>query len=218
MAQKIKYNLRSKIKSEGFFFTWGSNILNNIKDLDSFKDLIKEYDNLPIDKYTREEDGLRYRRFARLLLNPKDMSIKPLDSSSFYQSKYINKKYGGIKRRFAQISKKTLNNKFLKNLVIFNFNNLLVSKTSSESWEVGIHMIRIVTKAGKKGRPAPEGVHKDGHDFISIQLIKKENIKGGISKIFNKDKKMFHYASIFNPLNKEKDGTRDILIMNFNRK
>ncbi|MDO8508585.1 MAG: 2OG-Fe dioxygenase family protein [Nanoarchaeota archaeon] len=191
---------KNEISERRFSFNEGSEILNNIKDEDSFKSLTKTWNSLLIDKYTREEDGLRYRRFA-------------------------------------QMSKKTLNNKFLKNLVIFNFNNLLVSKTSSESWEVGIHMIRIVTKAGKKGKPAPEEVHKEGYDFISIQLIKKENMKGGIGEIFNKNKeivmrktlknpldslyinnkKMFHYSPIFNPLNKEKDGTRDILIIDFNR-
>ena len=230
-------DISNKIKKEGFCFLEGKEVLNYITESESFNKLSKEYNQLPLDKYTRKCDGQRYRRFGRLLFDPKSRNIIPLKSSIFYQNKNINKRYGGIKRKFSPINKNVLNNKFIRDFVFFNFNNLPLSRNHLRNkLEIGIHLIRIVSKANVKGKPAPEGVHQDGHDFISISLIKRENIKGGISKIFDKnkhlvetkmlksrldsiyidDKKMFHYASTFNPINKKKDGIRDILIMDLN--
>jgi len=216
----------------------GKDILINIENLKSFKTLKREWNTLLLDKYLRKIDGLRYRRFKRVLLNPKNMQIKTLSSPIFYQSKITNIKYGGINRKFGSINKRTLGNKFLKNLITFNFNNLpLTRKQLNYSWEIGIHLIRIIARAKNEGKPSPEGVHKDGHEFISIHLIKRDNARGGVTEIFDKDnnlviqkllksqldsvyindKKMLHYVSAFSPINKKRSSIRDVLIMDFSK-
>ena len=53
-----------------------------------------------------------------------------------------------------------------------------------QRWHVEAHQFRIDTPDGI-GRPAPEGAHRDGVDFVAVVLVARHAIKGGETRVFD---------------------------------
>jgi hypothetical protein len=51
-------------------------------------------------------------------------------------------------------------------------------------WDVGVHLIAVLPEGARQGDPAPEGVHRDGHDFLVIHLIDRANVRGAESTVY----------------------------------
>lgn len=48
-----------------------------------------------------------------------------------------------------------------------------------------MHQFRVVAEKNIAGLPTPEDVNRDGHKFVSMHLIERKNIEGGVSSIYN---------------------------------
>ena len=57
------------------------------------------------------------------------------------------------------------------------------------TWEVRIHQIRIVASPKVPGLPAPEGIHQDGTNFLTLHLVRRSNVEGAESTIYDLDRK-----------------------------
>ena len=54
------------------------------------------------------------------------------------------------------------------------------------TWFSEVHQFRIDTSDGI-GRPTPEGAHRDGVDWVAVLLIRRHEIKGGETRVFEVD-------------------------------
>jgi hypothetical protein len=68
------------------------------------------------------------------------------------------------------------------------------------NWEVRIHQIRIIASPGEPGLPAPEGVHQDGTDFLTLHLVRRHNIAGGETTIYDLDRQPIGKYTMREPL------------------
>jgi hypothetical protein len=50
-----------------------------------------------------------------------------------------------------------------------------------------VHQFRIESRAGEAGRPTPEGMHRDGVDFVLAMLVGRRNVARGVSTISDPD-------------------------------
>jgi hypothetical protein len=50
-------------------------------------------------------------------------------------------------------------------------------------WHVEAHQFRIEAHAGEAGQPTPEGMHRDGVDFVLVMLIGRRNTAQGVTTI-----------------------------------
>jgi hypothetical protein len=93
-------------------------------------------------------------------------------------------------RDFAPLRPETVNNLFLHALVRATFACLpLDDCRPARTWEVRIHQIRIVATPDEPGLPAPEGIHQDGTDFLTLHLVRRHNVAGGESTIYDLDRR-----------------------------
>jgi hypothetical protein len=53
-----------------------------------------------------------------------------------------------------------------------------------DRWYIEAHQFRIDTTDGI-GRPTPEGAHRDGVDFVALLLVRRQNIRGGETRVFD---------------------------------
>src|SRR5262249_17757224 len=103
------------------------------------------------------------------------------------------------------------------------------------TWEVRIHQIRIVASTEQPGLPAPEGIHQDGTDYLTLHLVRRQNILGGVSTIYDLDRKpirsytmrealdslmledprIMHGVTPVHPADGRTTGTRDLLGVDF---
>ena len=181
--------------------------------------------NLPLDPYI--EGKFRLRRFSRFLGPPENP--KRLEHKYFEQSAAVNKLAGGVKRDFAELEEpltalaefRTLMERFVD-----------FSKIDPTTTEIGIHQIRIVAAPKMVGQPAPEGIHQDGFDFVGIFCIKRENLIGAETHLYENpssppifakelqpgefvlvnDRRLFHFTSGIRPAGLG-DGIRDVFVM-----
>jgi hypothetical protein len=152
--------------------------------------LSADWDHLELDQYLAEGAKFRLRRYGRYYWAPATGDLAALSQEAYFQPKEENAYAGGIDRHFAPLLPETVYNPFLLALVPATFACLpLAADRRVGTWEVRIHQIRIVASAAVPGLPAPEGIHQDGTDFLTLHLVRRQNIAGGETTIYGLDRK-----------------------------
>jgi len=54
---------------------------------------------------------------------------------------------------------------------------------ATAKWHIEVHQFRIEARTGERGQPTPEGVHRDGVDYVLVLLIDRRNITSGVTDI-----------------------------------
>ena len=142
--------------------------------------LAGSFDHLPLDRHLRDGATYRRRRFG-VFLWERGAALRPLPHQAFFQPRSVNPLHGGFARHFAPLSPATASDPVLARLV-----SLLVDclPVEDDTLSVNVHQIRVV--AGEHPvRPAPEGIHCDGHDFLATVLVRRENLLGGRSIVLD---------------------------------
>ncbi|MFB2975461.1 2OG-Fe dioxygenase family protein [Microseira sp. BLCC-F43] len=189
--------------------------------LEGFKGFFRD---LPVDPYIK--GNYRSRRLSRFKISGSEL-IK-LPHGYFFQSKNYNPLLGGVKREFAEVDDAMIKLDEFKKL-IFEFSHYC---KLNPGVEIGVHQIRTSCSPDNFGNPAPEGIHRDGCEFVGIFAVDRENIAGGethlyVAKkekpVFNKilkpgelllvnDREFFHFTTPIKPLSPGL-GTRDVFVL-----
>lgn len=152
--------------------------------------LCEDWDHLELDRYLERGAKFRLRRYGRYYWSPSNNALEALPSEPFFQPQDENPYAGGMARAFAPLLPDTMRNPFLQALVRSTFACLPVAGDRQDTtWEVRIHQIRIIASPEEPGLPAPEGVHQDGTDFLTLHLVRRHNVVGGESTIYDMDRK-----------------------------
>lgn len=179
-------NLFKKIES-----TFKFSLDYKYKNLVSYK-LSKSFDNLSIDKYYNIKRG---RGFSLVKVNDLD-KLEIVGDLNFYQGGNYNNYNGNILRNYSNLSKNILEDELFKYLVqIFKKQVDKVSPVVTKY--IQVHQIRVYAN-NLSTNLVPEGIHQDGYNFIAISCIKRKNIKGGLSNVYNSDKIKKCYSAILN--------------------
>jgi hypothetical protein len=104
-------------------------------------------------------------------------------ASSHYQSLDYNPLVGGIERWFepAVLSGPTMRH-------VFAFGCRLFGALRPETdWLIECHQFRIEARRDAPGRPTPEGVHRDGVDYVLVMLVRRTNIESGTTTVHDLD-------------------------------
>ncbi len=122
--------------------------------------LTKNYSSMPLDPHLFSEEGARFRRYARFLIDPKSKSLKLFQHDRFFQA-----------------------------------------DRDQEPYEISLHMIRIQAHPNNdRGRPAPEGIHRDGYHFGSIHLMNRENVLGAENNVYDLSKNLIDQQTLNQPM------------------
>lgn len=164
--------------------------------------LQEDWSNLDTDRYMAGGRRYRLRRFGRFWFKPATSELLRLPHGLVFQTRYVNNFAGGIHRDFAPLHDATFTNPFLHTLIRFDFSCFTVQdeRMLDDSWEVWVHQIRIETADPVIVQPAPEGIHHDGHDFIAMHLVKRDNVQGAESYLYDNDEKPIHDCMLRDPL------------------
>jgi hypothetical protein len=149
-----------------------------------------DWDHLEPDRYLQRGARFRLRRYGRYRWSPGEGALAALPHESYFQPAAENPYAGGVAREFAPLRPDTVHNPFLLALVRATFACLpLAADKAGRSWEVRIHQIRIVATPGAPGQPAPEGIHQDGADYLTLHLVRRHNVVGGETTLYDLDRK-----------------------------
>jgi hypothetical protein len=96
-------------------------------------------------------------------------------------------------------------------------------------WQIEVHQFRIEARVGEAGEPTPEGVHRDGVDYVLVLMIDRENIESGTTTIHALDgallgsftlarvvdTRVYHGVTAVTALDPDQPAHRDVLVATF---
>ncbi len=198
----------------------------------------RDWAHLEPDPYMADGGSYRLRRYGLYQLSATTGQLAHIPGAPFYQSIEINPLNGGEQRHFAALGANTVENPFLRELILFDFAQLTSNKHIEGDWLIGVHQIRIIATPGVPGNPTPEGTHRDDEKYTSQHLISRHNIGGGINYFYGNgpeptgapqavwkqksyfdsyyfDRSLWHSVSPIVSGNRDGDGHRDVLLIDF---
>ena len=198
----------------------------------------RDWKHLELDPYMADGGRYRSRRYGVYQLSATIGQLTHIPGASFYQSIEINPLNGGEHRQFAPLDTDTVKNRFLRELILFDFAQLTSKKHIEGDWLIGVHQIRIHATTGARGNPTPEGTHRDDENYTAQHLISRHNIDGGINYFYGSgpepmtrpqavwkqqsyfdsyyfDRSLWHSVSPIVSGNRGGDGHRDVILIDF---
>ncbi len=199
-----------------------------------FAGFAESWNDLGVDLFMA--DGGRYRRRRHAVFNRTVFGLKRQPHRAHFQSRDYNSLNGGVARWFDPVKDDIAAHPAL--LAALDLSHEIFNAVSPHPlWEIELHQFRITAAPGEEGRPTPEGMHRDGVDYVMVMLIRRENIESGVTGIadcngaslgsftlaqpmdatFVDDRRVFHGVTPIVPVDPVLPAWRDVLVATFRR-
>ena len=143
------------------------------------------WNDLPLDDYMA--DGGRYRRRRHAVFTSEGGGLSRQPDQPHYQSLRDNPLNGGVARWFAPVRDDIARGHTLRSAIQLLTTIAERRRQAVCRWRVEVHQFRIESRCGDAGRPTPEGMHRDGVDFVLVMLVGRRNAAHGVSTIGDPD-------------------------------
>ncbi|MDF0489560.1 2OG-Fe dioxygenase family protein [Sphingomonas sp. H39-1-10] len=141
------------------------------------------WDRLGPDRYMA--DGGRYRRRRHATFEVRAGALRRKPHQPHFQSRDYNPLNGDVQRWFDPIEPAIADSAILR-AIFERFTpvfDTLDERGAGAAWHSEVHQFRIETSPAELGRPTPEGLHRDGVDWVFVMLIARENVAEGVTEI-----------------------------------
>jgi len=197
---------------------------------------LDSWNRLEQDQYMADGGRYRKRRHATYAINGSGQRAQLMPYQPHYQTVDYNPLNGGVARYFAPILDDL--HQSITLAALLEFGNAVFSQiTGNQQWHIELHQFRIEARDGRMGKPTPEGVHRDGVDFVIVVMIKRVNIDSGATTIYDldhnlvgeftlretfdmvlvNDRKLYHGVTPITQLEADAEAYRDVLVITFKR-
>ena len=126
----------------------------------------------------------------KVIKSTNQIKIERYYNNSFEQeqAKSISYDWRMHKRIFKQADDAVFNKDF-HNLITGLSQKIFLQHPTQQMLDLVVHLTQIVATAETHASNSPEGIHQDGMDYIvSALVIERQNVNGGKSIVFGKDK------------------------------
>jgi hypothetical protein len=195
---------------------------------------LDSWSRLENDQYMADGGRYRKRRHATYAIEQAGEPARLMPYQPHYQTVDYNPLNGGVARYFAPILDDLHQSVTLAALL--EFGDAAFSQIGGiHQWHIELHQFRIEARDGNMGKPTPEGVHRDGVDFVLVVMIKRVNIDSGATTIYDldnrlvgeftlretfdmvlvNDRKLYHGVTPITQLDADAEAFRDVLVITF---
>ena len=202
--------------------------------LTDWGDFAASWDALDLDTYMA--DGGRYRRRRHAVFAAgADGAIRRQAHQAHYQTLDYNRLNGGIARWFSPITDAVADGASLRTIVGFCRGLFGGLAPAVRAWHIEVHQFRIEARPNEAGQPTPEGLHRDGVDYVLVLLVGRQNIASGTTTIHDlgrrllgsftltqpfdaalvDDARVYHGVTPVEPLDPALPAHRDVLVVTF---
>jgi hypothetical protein len=180
--------LQSALLQDGYAFVHGGamrDMLAPFGPLSDWDRFSASWNDLEIDAYMA--DGGRYRRRRHAVYEAATLEgIRRAAHQAHYQTLDYNPLNGGVARWFEPIAADVGDGATMRTILGF-CHAFFGSMAPAPAWRVEAHQFRIEARAGEAGLPTPEGLHRDGVDYVLVALVQRRNIARGTTSIHGPD-------------------------------
>ncbi len=184
------------------------------------------------DRFMGDGGTYRYRRYA-VFESFQGEVLSQVTDQKHYQPSCYNRVNGGIFRDYPCFEASTLSNPVFLRLLECSISVAQKARAEVLAWHIESHQFRIIASLTEVGKPVPEGIHRDGVDFVFVFMVNRENIQGGLSRIYKPDgqligelkmrwpldymiiddKAVLHDVTPVYPQDRSSKGFRDVLVV-----
>ncbi|MGO4222204.1 2OG-Fe dioxygenase family protein [Lysobacter sp. TAF61] len=194
--------LQETLRRDGFGFVAGGVMRGFFQQRDALDDWAQfaaSWDDLAPDAYLAAVGHHRSRRYAVFAAGSTGR-IVPQPHQPHYQSRDYNNLQGGIERWFEPVLPEVVASSSLRAIVEFcrDFYGELSPEVAA--WHIELHQFRIEARPGEPGQPTPEGVHRDGVNYVLVLLIDRHNIVSGKTTIHAADGRELGSFTLTHPM------------------
>lgn len=226
-------SIRARIEADGFAIVAAADTRRLLGDTDDAQAFAATWNDLELDRYMA--DGGRYRRRRHAVFKVHGEIVERLADQPHYQSTDYNPLNGGIERWFAPVTEAAERSPVLKGL--FCACRAVFPLDAEATYRAELHQFRIEATAEAAGQPTPEGMHRDGVDWVCVLLIDRVNLAEGTTSIarpdrtplgaftltqpfdavFLDDHRVMHGVTAVHRVDPARPGHRDVLVLTFKR-
>ena len=227
-------DIATRLRDEGFAFVDGDDMRALLggtpRDWATFA---ASWNDLHLDRYMA--DGGRYRRRRHALFVATQRTLVRRPHGPHFQSLEYNPMHGGIDRWFEPITDEIGASESLRTILTWSRDTFGALAPATSAWDVEVHQFRIEASAGALGKPTPEGVHRDGVDYVLVLLVQRMNIASGTTTIHRADgatlgsftltapfdaalvddARLSHGVTPVEPIDPARPAYRDVLVVTF---
>lgn len=232
--------IREAIARAGYAFVEASDMRSAFSRFGALADwpaFAESWNDLEVDTYMGDGGRYRRRRFG-VWVADRQGPIARGAHQPHYQTVSYNTLNGGIERWFTPIAGDVGNGASM--CTILEYCRTLFGRLAPDigQWHIEAHQFRIEAKPGEHGKPTPEGMHRDGVDYVLVLLINRRNIASGTTTVHDLDKRAlgsftltdpldaalvddarcYHGVTPVEPENAALPAYRDVLVVTFRRK
>ena len=176
--------MAAAIARDGYAFVHAAEMRDQLTGAGALSDwtaFAASWNRLELDHYMA--DGGRYRRRRHAVYAAAaDGSIVRAPHQPHYQSRDYNALNGGIARWFEPVEPAVGDGPTLHAILAFS-RALFERLARRQDWHVEVHQFRIEARPDEKGQPTPEGIHRDGVDYVLVLLVERQNIASGTTTV-----------------------------------
>ncbi len=229
--------LIAAVRNDGFVFVHGAEMRPVIEAHGSLADwdrFAASWDDLGLDTYMADGGRYRKRRHAVYAAAPGDRSVPRAAHQPHYQSRDYNPMHGGIQRWFEPIDSLVGESPSME-AILRTCRDLFERLSPIRAWHVEVHQFRIEARPDELGQPTPEGMHRDGVDFVLVLLVRRRNVQSGVTSIrapdgrtlgsftlaepmdaaLVDDLRVMHGVTPVQPVDPAQQASRDVLVVTF---
>jgi hypothetical protein len=229
------------LAAEDFLFIESSRIVELLSliaqtDIGHDQVFLDSWNRLEQDRYMADGGKYRKRRHAVYAIQNPAETARLMPHQPHYQTVDYNPLNGGVARYFAPILDDLHHSPTLAALLELG-NRVFSQLSGNHQWHIELHQFRIEARDGRIGKPTPEGVHRDGVDFVIVVMIKRVNIDSGATTIFDldhrlvgefmlretfdtvlvNDRRVYHGVTPITQLDPAEEAFRDVLVITFRK-
>ncbi len=232
--------LAEPLARDGFAFVHAARlrVILEAAGLRDWDGLASSWNDLGVDTFMADGGRYRRRRFAAFAASAAGLERKP--HQPHYQSRDYNALNGGVARWFSPMKDEIAAHPATQAILTTChrlFDTLTPESTRPRVWHVELHQFRIETGPEQQGLPTPEGMHRDGVDWVMVMLVRRENIESGetlmedvahhplgsftltepMDAALVDDDRVFHGVTPLGRLDPSRLAYRDVLVVTFRR-
>jgi hypothetical protein len=233
--------IRNALARAGYAFVEASDMrtaLGRFGTLADWPAFAESWNDLHLDTYMADGGRYRRRRYAVYAADRQGGAIDRASHQPHYQTLDYNRLNGGIERWFEPIRPEISDGASLR--TILEYCRSLFSRLAPETerWHIEVHQFRIEARPGEMGQPTPEGMHRDGVDWVLVLLVNRRNIRSGTTTIHDlhkrtlgsftltdpldaalvDDSRCYHGVTPVEPENPAQPAYRDVLVVTFRKR
>jgi hypothetical protein len=194
--------VRETLIRDGFAFVQAhamQALLAKAGELADWHSFAESWNHLELDPYMADGGCYRRRRHA-VFEAGKEGAITRQPHQPHYQSLDYNPLHGGLARWFEPMASDLAGGASMQTILTCSRDLFASLAPATLEWRVEAHQFRIEAGTGTEGRPTPEGLHRDGVDYVLVLLINRRNIDSGTTAIHALDGRLLGSFTLTDPL------------------